>query len=77
MKLSNISIYLGLLSIPLSIVFWMTAPDLAGSPYAKIADEALKTALAQAHAERWGIFVGLWAPSLLILSVALAQRTKN
>lgn len=52
--LSNLCFQLGVLSIGASIaIWWFTMGD---EPDAK------------AHAERCGIFVGLWAPTLLILS---------
>lgn len=52
--LSNLCFQLGVISIGASIaIWWLTMGD---SPEDK------------AHAERCGIFVGLWAPTLLILS---------
>jgi len=53
-QLSNICFFLGFASILGSIAIWF----LAGGT----------TVEAQAHAERFGIFVGLWAPTFLILS---------
>lgn len=52
--LSTICFQAGILSIILSIGIW----------WFKLADDPDQ----QAHAERFGIFVGLWAPTLLILS---------
>ena len=52
--LSNISFLAGLASILGSIGIWWYLDH--------------STPDAQAHAERFGIFVGLWAPTLLILS---------
>ena len=52
--LSTICFQAGMLSIILSIfIWWYMSGD---------------TPEQQAHAERFGIFVGLWAPTLLILS---------
>ena len=52
--LSNLCFQGGILSILLSIaIWWMLKTD---------------DPLQSAHAERFGIFVGLWAPTLLILS---------
>jgi hypothetical protein len=52
--LSTITFQFGLLSIILSItIWWLLNGDDAET---------------RAHAERFGIFVGLWAPTLLILS---------
>lgn len=52
--LSSICFQGGLLSIVLSIGIWWFLDR--------------ETPEAAAHAERFGIFVGLWAPTLLILS---------
>jgi len=52
--LSTLCFQFGMLSIFLSIAIWWL---LRG-----------ETAEEIAHAERFGIFVGLWAPTLLILS---------
>jgi hypothetical protein len=53
-QLSNLCFALGFLSIFGSIVIWI----LTGGTAAET----------QAHAERFGIFVGLWAPTFFILS---------
>jgi hypothetical protein len=52
--LSNVCFVLGFASIIGSIAIWY----LTGGT----------TAETQAHAERFGIFVGLWAPTFFILS---------
>lgn len=52
--LSNLCFVLGFASIIGSIAIWF----LTGG----------ETAEAAAHAERFGIFVGLWAPTFMILS---------
>jgi len=76
MKLSHVAFWFGLLSIPLSILIWFVAPDLSGPSYNAILDEPLRNALRSAHSERWGIFVGLWPATLLILSHILHERGK-
>ena len=53
-QLSLVCLVLGFLSIAGSIAIW----DLTGG----------KSLEAQAHGERFGIFVGLWAPTFMILS---------
>ena len=53
-KLSTLCFYLGFASIAASILIWF----LTGG----------STPESQAHAERFGIFVGLWAPTFFILS---------
>ena len=59
-SLSNICFILGFLSIIASIAVWFMAKGDAGP-------EAL------AHAERFGIFIGLWAPTFFILSGRLEE----
>lgn len=54
--LSTLCFQGGVLSIALSIFIW----------WFQLGDEPSPEQ--QAHAERFGIFVGLWAPTLLILS---------
>jgi hypothetical protein len=71
MDLSKACLALGLISIPLSIALWSISPNIAGSQFEAITDVAIRSALADAHAERWGIFIGLWAPTLIALSCAL------
>ena len=41
---------------------------------AAIADPALQAIMQEAHRERWGIYVGHWAPTLLILSYILDKK---
>jgi uncharacterized membrane protein YbhN (UPF0104 family) len=53
-QLSNLCFILDFASIIGSIAIWF----LTGGPAAEI----------QAHAERFGVFVGLWAPTFFILS---------
>lgn len=53
-NLSLVCLMLGFVSIAGSIVIWY----LTGG----------KSMEAQAHGERFGIFVGLWAPTFMILS---------
>jgi|GEM_PF-145903 len=53
-QLSNVCFILGFASILGSIVIWFLTGGTAADT--------------QAHAERFGIFVGLWAPTFFILS---------
>ena len=74
MNLSKVCFFGGLISIPLSILIWFMAPNLSGPQFTAITDVALREALAAAHSERWGIFVGLWPATLLILSEILGRN---
>ena len=62
--LSNLCFALGFLSIIGSVLIWFSAGGQFGAPGAGdvIADAK------RAYAERFGIFVGLWAPTFIILS---------
>ena len=73
--LSQVLFWLGILSIPLSWLMWYLGPKIEVGRHvaSKIADPALREALMEAHAERWGIFVGVWPVTLLVLSYLLGQ----
>jgi hypothetical protein len=73
--LSQVLLWAGLLSIPLSWLVWFFGPqvEIGRHVLGNITDPALKAALQEAHAERWGIFVGLWPVTLLVLSVVLGK----
>ncbi len=74
--LSQVLFWLAIVSIPLSWLMWYFGAEIevGRQVIAKIADPALKAALMEAHAERWGIFVGLWPVTLLVLSAILEQK---
>ena len=61
--LSFVCLVLGFLSIAASIAIWY----LTGG----------KTPEMQAHSERFGIFVGLWAPTFMILSNRFVRYSEN
>ncbi len=73
--LSQVLFWFGIASIPLSWAMWYLGPkiELGRHVMGKIADPALREALMEAHAERWGIFVGLWPATLLVLSYILGE----
>jgi hypothetical protein len=60
---SLVSLVLGFASIIASIAIWY----LTGG----------KTPELQAHSERFGIFVGLWAPTFMILSNRFDRYAEN
>ena len=74
--LSQVLFWLAILSIPLSWSMWYFGAELevGRQVIAKISDPALKAAFMEAHAERWGIFVGLWPVTLLVLSNILEKK---
>ena len=59
-KLSQICFIMGFLSIIGSILIWATTKGVTNESVA--------------HAERFGVFVGLWAPTFFALSVKLTHR---
>ena len=73
--LSQILFWFGIFSIPLSWLMWYLGPriEIGRHVISQIADPALRQALMEAHAERWGIFVGLWPVTLLVLSYILGE----
>ncbi len=77
MKLfAEVLFWFGLVSIPLSWAMWYfgTRIEIARHVLADIADPAMRAALKEAHAERWGIFIGLWPVTLLVLSYLIELK---
>jgi hypothetical protein len=76
-QLSQVLFWLGILSIPLSWAVWYFGADIEVGRQVldKIADPSLRAAAKEAHAERWGIFVGLWPVTLLVLSYVLDRKS--
>ena len=72
--LAQVCLWLGILSIPASWAIWYMAPEIGQEVITGVADPLLRAALQEAHAERFGIYVGLWAPTLLILSNILDKK---
>jgi low temperature requirement protein LtrA len=75
-KLPRVLFWLGIVSIPLAWIIWyvgieveLVRPVLDG-----IKDPALKAVLQEAHAERLGIWVGIWPVTLLVLSSILEKK---
>ena len=68
----------GIVSIPLSWLMWYFGPEIeiGRQVISNIDDPKLRAVLMEAHAERWGIFVGLWPVTLLVLSYILEKKTK-
>ena len=76
--LSQILFWAGIVSIPLSWLMWLLGPEIeiGRQVIGNIEDPILKSVLMEAHAERWGIFVGLWPVTLLVLSYILEKKAK-
>ena len=78
-RLPDVLFWLGLLSAPLAWVLWYFGPEieLVRPVLGDIEDAALRAVLQEAHAERWGIFVGLWPVTLLVLSYIVEKKTQK
>jgi len=74
--LSQVLFWVGVISIPLSWLVWFFGPrlEIGRNVLSKITEPALKAVLQEAHAERLGIFVGLWPVTLIVLSLILEKR---
>jgi hypothetical protein len=74
--LSQVLFWVGVISIPLSWLVWFFGPrlEIGRNVLSNITDPALKAVLQEAHAERLGIFVGLWPVTLIALSFILEKR---
>ena len=77
-SLSQILFWTGIVSIPLSWLMWHFGPEIeiGRQVIGNIEDPILRSVLMEAHAERWGIFVGLWPVTLLVLSYILEKKAK-
>ena len=77
-NLSQVLFWTGIVSIPLSWLMWYFGPEIeiGRQVISNIDDPALRAVLMEAHAERWGIFVGLWPVTLLLLSYILEKKAK-
>lgn len=75
-SLPKILFWLGLFSIPLAWLLWYLGPDIEmlRPVLDRIADPAMKAVLQEAHAERWGIFVGVWPVTLIAASMAIEKH---
>ena len=75
-NLPQVLFWVGVLCIPLSWLAWYMGPEIevGRQVLSDIADPALREAMREAHAERVGIFVGIWPATLLILSAILEKK---
>ena len=74
-SLPSILFWLGILCIPLAWLLWYLGPDIEmlRPVLDRISDPAMKAVLQEAHAERWGIFVGVWPVTLIAASMAIEK----
>ncbi len=78
-RLPEVLFWLGIISAPLAWILWYVGPEieLVRPVLSGIEDLALRAVLQEAHAERWGIFVGLWPVTLLVLSYILEKKAQE
>ena len=77
--LPQVLFWLGIASVPLAWLLWYVGPEieLIRPVLDDVADPALRAALREAHAERWGIFVGLWPVTLLVMSSIVEKLVQD
>ena len=77
--LPQILFWLGIISIPGAWAIWYLGPDIeiVLAVLSDIQDPALKAALQEAHAERWGIWVGIWPVTLMVLSMMVEKKIQD
>ena len=75
-SLPQVLFWLGIACIPLAWLMWYFGAEveLGRQVIGKVADPTLRAALMEAHAERWGIFVGVWPVTILVLSYILETK---
>lgn len=77
--LPQVLFWSGIICIPLSWMMWYFGPELelVRPVLSGIDDSALRAVLQEAHAERWGIFVGLWPVTLLVASFIVEKQVQR
>jgi hypothetical protein len=78
-QLPQVLFWLGLISVPIAWLAWYVGPqmEMVRPVLANISDPALRAALQEAHAERLGIWVGIWPVTLLVLSQILEWKMQE
>ena len=73
---SQVLFWLGIIAIPLAWLVWYFGPELelVRPVLSDIDDPALRAAFQEAHAERLGIWVSIWSPTLLVLSYIVKRK---
>ena len=77
--LPQVLFWLGIASAPLAWLLWYIGPEieLIRPVLTDIKDPTLRVVLQEAHAERWGIFVGLWPVTLMVLSQIIERKVQG
>ncbi len=77
--LPRVLFWWGVISIPLAWLMWYAGPEieLVRPVLSGIDDPALRAVLQEAHAERLGIWIGIWPVTLLVLSYILEKNAQE
>jgi hypothetical protein len=77
--LPQVLFWLGIISVPLAWLIWYLGPEMEilRPVLTGIDDPALRAVFQEAHAERLGIWVGIWPVTLLVLSYVVGQKVQG
>ncbi len=77
--LPQVLFWLGIASVPLAWLLWYFGPGIEPirPVLSGIDDPALRAVFQEAHAERLGIWVGIWPVTLLILSIIIEKKVEG
>jgi hypothetical protein len=77
--LPQVLFWLGILSVPLAWLLWYFGPEieLVRPVLSSIDDPVLRAVLKEAHAERLGMWVGIWPVTLLVLSYIVEKKVQD
>ncbi len=77
--LPQVLFWLGIISVPFAWLVWYFGPniELIRPVLSGINDPALRAVLQEAHAERLGIWVGIWPVTLLVLSYIVEKKAQG
>ncbi len=72
-------VLVGIISIPFAWLLWYFGPEieLLRPVLGGIDDPALRAVYQEAHAERLGIWVGIWPVTLLVLSHIVEKKVQG
>ena len=78
-KLPQALFWLGIISVPLAWLTWYVGPEIEiiRPVLQGIEDPALRAAFKEAHAERLGIWIGIWPVTLLVLSHIIEKKVRE
>ena len=77
--LPQVLFWLGIIAVPFAWLLWYFGPEieLIRPVLSGIDDPALRAIFQEAHAERLGIWVGIWPVTLLVLSHLVEKKVQG